>query len=106
VRRSSASDHDLLMPSGIGHGPSRTLIFFCVSPKELDWCVPDREYSVDVLLEKLDSRFREWKPETVNDVRQRVADIIDLADQDALDLLRSRELEHSVLDLLDEPASR
>jgi hypothetical protein len=54
---------------------------------------------MDALLEKLDSRFREWKPETVNDVRQRVADIIDLADHDALDLLRSRELEQSVLDL-------
>ena len=61
---------------------------------------------MDALLEKLDSRFREWKPETAKDVRRHLADIIDLADQDALDLLRSREREQSVLDLLDEPASR
>jgi hypothetical protein len=61
---------------------------------------------MDSLLERLDSRLREWKPETANDVRQRVVEIIDLADQDALDLLRSRELEQSVVDLLDEPASR
>ncbi len=61
---------------------------------------------MDALLEKLDSRFREWKSETANDVRQRLVDIIDLADHDALDLLRSRELEQSVLDLLDEPPPR
>jgi hypothetical protein len=61
---------------------------------------------MDSLLERLDSRLREWNPETANDVRQRVVDIIDLADQDALDLLRSRALEQSVLDLIDEPASR
>jgi hypothetical protein len=46
---------------------------------------------MDSLLDRPDSRLREWKPETANDVRQRVVDIIDLADQDALDLLRSRE---------------
>jgi hypothetical protein len=61
---------------------------------------------MDSLVEKLNRRLRAWKPETANDVRQRVVDIIDLADQDALDLLRSRELEQSVLSLLDETAPR
>jgi hypothetical protein len=39
-------------------------------------------------------------------VRQYVAEIIDLADQDALDILRSRIVEQEVLDLLDEPETR
>jgi hypothetical protein len=39
-------------------------------------------------------------------VRQRVAEIIDLADHNAPDLLRSRELEQEVLNMLDEPTSR
>jgi hypothetical protein len=50
--------------------------------------------------------LREWKPETANDVRQRETDIIDPAGQDALDLMRSRELKPLVLSLLDEPAPR
>jgi hypothetical protein len=60
---------------------------------------------MDALLEKLDSKLREWKPETARDVRQRVAELIELADQDALDLSRSRGVEQEVLDALDEPAS-
>jgi hypothetical protein len=39
----------------------------------------------------------------VDQVRKRIAEIIDLADQDALDILRSRDIEQEVLDLLDEP---
>jgi len=58
------------------------------------------------LLEKLDIKLREWKPETAEDVRQRVGEIIDLADQNALDLLRSRSVEQEVLDLLDQPISQ
>lgn len=61
---------------------------------------------MDALLEKLDAKLREWKPETAEQVRQRVAEIIDLADQDVLDLMRSRTVEEEVLDLLDEPTSR
>jgi hypothetical protein len=61
---------------------------------------------MDILLEKLDSRLREWQPETAEDVRQRVAEIIDLADHNALDLSRSREREQEVLNMLDEPTSR
>jgi hypothetical protein len=61
---------------------------------------------VDALAEKLDARLREWKPETAAQVRERVAEVIDLADHDALDLLRSRATEQEVLDLLDEPTTR
>ena len=61
---------------------------------------------MDVLIETLSAKLREWKPETVAQVRERVTEIIGLADQDALDLLRSRTLEQDVLDILDEPAPR
>jgi hypothetical protein len=61
---------------------------------------------MDALLEKLDTKLREWRPETAEDVRLRVAEIIDLADQDALDISRSRTVEQEILDLLDEPPSR
>jgi len=61
---------------------------------------------MDALLETLNIKLREWKPETAIQVRERVNEIITLADQDALDLLRSRAREQEVLDILDEPASR
>lgn len=61
---------------------------------------------MDALVERLDTKLREWTPGTVEQVRQRIAEIIDLADQDALDVLRSRVVEQEVLDLLDEPATR
>ena len=58
---------------------------------------------MDTLAEKLDNKLREWQPDIVDQVRQRITEIIDLADQDALDILRSRSIEQEVLDLLDEP---
>jgi hypothetical protein len=61
---------------------------------------------VEALLERLDTRLRQWKPETAEQVRQRVAEIIDLADEDLLDMMRSRTVEQEVLDSLDEPTSR
>ena len=61
---------------------------------------------MDVLVETLSARLREWKPETAAEVRERVSEIISLADEDALDLLRSRAVEQEVLDILDEPTSR
>jgi hypothetical protein len=57
---------------------------------------------VDALAEKLDARLREWKPETAAQVRQRVEEVINLADHDVLDLMRSLAAEQEVLDLLDE----
>jgi hypothetical protein len=62
--------------------------------------------AMDLLIETLDAKLRAWRPETAAQVRERVAEIISLADQDVLDLLRSRALEQEVLDILDEPASR
>ena len=69
-------------------------------PAELNW---KQEIAVDALVEKLDARLREWRPETAAQVRERVEEVIDLADHDVLDLLRSRATEQEVLDLLDEP---
>ncbi|MGA2149701.1 MAG: hypothetical protein ABSH49_32640 [Bryobacteraceae bacterium] len=60
---------------------------------------------MDRLVERLDAGLREWKPETAAQVRERVAEVIDLADRDVLDLVRSRAAEQEVLDLLDEPAA-
>jgi hypothetical protein len=53
----------------------------------------------------LNAKLREWKPETAAEVRERGTEIIGLADQDLLDLLRSRTLEQNVLDIL-APSSR
>lgn len=61
---------------------------------------------MDALVEKLDSKLRIWKPETAAEVRERVAEVIELADGDALDLMRSRSREQEVLDMLDEPTAR
>jgi len=61
---------------------------------------------MDALVERLDAKLREWQPKTAAQVRQRVGEIIELADQDALDLMRSRTVEQDVLDLLDEPPTR
>lgn len=61
---------------------------------------------MDALIETLDAKLRQWKPETAAQVRERVSEIISLADQDVLDLLRSRAVEQEILDILDDPASR
>jgi hypothetical protein len=61
---------------------------------------------VDALAEKLDARLREWKPETAAAARERIAEVIELADHDVLDNARSRTVEQEVLDLLDEPPTR
>jgi hypothetical protein len=58
---------------------------------------------MDTLVEKLEARLRAWNPETAAEARERIAEVIDLADHDVLDLLRSRVAEQQVLDLLDEP---
>ena len=61
---------------------------------------------VDALAEKLDTGLREWEPDTAAQVRQRVSEIIELANLGVLDLVHSREIEQEVLDILDEPSSR
>jgi hypothetical protein len=61
---------------------------------------------VDAIAEKLDTKPSKWKPEISQEVRTLVSQVIDAADNDALDLMRSRAVEQEVLDELDEPASR
>jgi len=61
---------------------------------------------MDALLETLNARLHQWKPETAAQVRRLVTEIIGLADQDALDLLRSRACEQDVLDILEESSPR
>lgn len=57
---------------------------------------------MDALVEKLEAKLREWRPDVAEQVRQYVAEIMDMADRDALDILRSQVVEQEVLDLLDE----
>jgi hypothetical protein len=64
------------------------------------------DVAVDALVERLDARLREWKPETAARVRECMTEVIELADQDVLDLMRPRATEQEVLDLLDEPTTR
>ena len=61
---------------------------------------------MDVLAERLDRKLREWSPETAEQVRSQVLEIIELADQGLLEIVRSRKVEQEVLDLLDEPTTR
>ena len=48
------------------------------------------------IAEKLDRKLSDWKPETASEVEKLVAEIIDWADADALDLMRPRHLEQEV----------
>jgi hypothetical protein len=53
------------------------------------------------IAKKLDAKMNRWKPETAKKVEKLVAEIIELADSDALDVVRSRQVEQEVLDILD-----
>ena len=48
---------------------------------------------MEVLAERLDAKLREWEPNTVAEVRERIVEIIDLADHDVLDIMQSRSVE-------------
>ncbi len=61
---------------------------------------------MDALAEKLDSKLRTWKPEMAAQVRERITEVIELADDDLLDLVRSRAIEQETLDMLDAPQTR
>ena len=61
---------------------------------------------MDAIAEKLDERLQRWEAATAEEVRRRVAEIIELADDNALDLIRSRSVEQEVLDILDDPTTR
>jgi hypothetical protein len=61
---------------------------------------------MDAIAEKLDERLREWELATAQEVRQRVIEIIESADLNLLDIMRSRGAEQDVLDLLDDSTTR
>jgi hypothetical protein len=61
---------------------------------------------MDALVEQLDAGLQHWQPDTSRHVRALVGEIIELADANALDVMRSRAVEQEVLNLLDEPAPR
>ena len=66
-------------------------------------CRPVRK---PVAISELDARLREWKPETAAEARERITELIRLADGDILDVARSRTAEQEVLDLLDDAPTR
>jgi hypothetical protein len=57
------------------------------------------------IAEKLDEKLKQWEPEKAASVERLITEIILLADQDCLDLVRSRVREQEVLDILDETES-
>jgi len=57
---------------------------------------------MDVLVEKLSNKLHTWEPAISQVVRRYINEIIELADHNALDLLRSRKVEQEVLDIIDE----
>jgi hypothetical protein len=61
---------------------------------------------MDAIVEKLDAKLSQWNPEISAEVRSLISEVINAADEGALDLMRSRAVEQEVLDSLDEPASR
>ena len=61
---------------------------------------------MDALAEKLDVRLHKWKPDTAAEARERIAEVIGLADHDVLDITRSRAAEQEILNLLDKPPTR
>jgi hypothetical protein len=61
---------------------------------------------MDAIVEKLDAKLSQWKPEISAEVRSLLSEVIKAADEDALDLMRSRAVEQEVLDSLDEPGPR
>lgn len=54
-------------------------------------------------MEQLHFKFQGWRSNLVESKRLRSLEVSEFADQDVLDLLRSRSVEQEVLDLLDEP---
>jgi len=61
---------------------------------------------MDAIVEKLNNKLHEWNPNIAQEVRESIAEIIELADNDALDIIRSRAVEQKVLDILDVSETR
>ncbi len=54
------------------------------------------------IAEKLDQKMHEWEANKSQAVEKLVSEIIEMADDDALDVGRSRKAEQEVLDMLNE----
>jgi hypothetical protein len=52
------------------------------------------------IAEKLDEKLATWKRETASEVERMVAEIIELADNDALDIVPSRAVVQEVLEVI------
>lgn len=50
---------------------------------------------------QLEEKLQQWDAETVGEVTRLVREIIELADQDSRDLIRSRAVEQEVLDIVE-----
>ena len=50
----------------------------------------------------LNEKLTQWCPVVAERVRRQILEIMEMADQDILDILRSRQVEQDILDLLDE----
>ncbi len=57
---------------------------------------------MDIVVETLSTKLSQWAPDVTEQVKRYVSEIIEMADQDALDIARSRRVEQEVLDLLDD----
>ena len=75
------------------------------STKMAGQTAPRRSRTSNIISAQLDERLKQWPPGTSRKVKKLVTEIIEFADQDALDMMRSREVEQEVLDLLDEAAT-
>jgi hypothetical protein len=51
---------------------------------------------MDALVEQLNTKLYQWQPDIAEQVRLYIAEIIELADQDALELLRARVIEQEI----------
>ncbi|MDB9304807.1 hypothetical protein PN488_10520 [Nodularia spumigena CS-591/12] len=58
---------------------------------------------MDALIEELSAKLIYWQPAIADQVRHCILEIMEMADQDVLDILKTRTVEQEVLDLLDEP---
>lgn len=57
---------------------------------------------MDALIQELDMKLRQWQPDIAQQVREYLKEIMELADRDGLELVRSTIVEQEVLDLIDE----
>ena len=65
--------------------------------------MPEVEISLAAsLAQQLHEKLTQWEPGKSAMVEQLITEILTLADQDSLDLMRSRAVEQEVLDILDE----